>query len=103
VVKGRVDHKEGETKLIALEVAPFEATPERKEVTLRLDARKAPAGTIRELAELLKHFPGEAPVTATVETSSGPLRLEFGPDYRVRPEPDLFAEVKTLLGEAAIT
>jgi DNA polymerase III subunit alpha len=103
VIKGRVDHKEGETKLIALEVAPFEATPERKEVTLRLDARKAPAGTIRELAELLKHFPGEAPVTATVETSSGPLRLEFGPDYRVRPEPDLFAEVKTLLGEAAIT
>ncbi len=103
VVKGRVDHKEGETKLIALEVAPFEATPERKEVFLRLDARKAPAGTIRELAELLKHFPGEAPVTATVETSSGPLRLEFGPDYRVRPEPDLFAEVKTLLGEAAIT
>jgi DNA polymerase III subunit alpha len=103
VIKGRVDHKEGETKLIALEVAPFEATPERKEVLLRLDARKAPAGTIRELAELLKHFPGEAPVTATVETSTGPLRLEFGPDYRVRPEPDLFAEVKTLLGEAAIT
>src|ERR687891_506165 len=74
VLKGRVDHKEGETKLIAL-----------------------------ELAELLKHFPGEAPVTATVETSAGRLTLEFGPDYRVRPEPDLFAEVKTLLGEAAIT
>jgi DNA polymerase-3 subunit alpha len=103
VIKGRVDHKEGETKLIALEVAPFEATPERKEVLLRLDARKAPAGTIRELAELLKHFPGEAPVTATVVTSSGPLTLAFGPDYKVRPEPDLFAEVKTLLGEAAIT
>ena len=40
VVKGRVDHKqEGETKLIAIEVSPFEATPERREVRLKLDAR----------------------------------------------------------------
>ena len=39
VVKGRVDHKEGETKLIAIEVMPFEATPERKAVHLKLDAR----------------------------------------------------------------
>ena len=44
VVKGRVDHKEGETKLIALEIAEFEAAPERKQVRLKLDARKAPRG-----------------------------------------------------------
>jgi len=64
VVKGRIDHKEGETKLIAMEVAPFEATPERSEVRLKLDARKAPAGTIQELAALLREYPGEAPVVA---------------------------------------
>jgi len=103
VVKGRIDHKEGETKLIAMEVAPFEATPERSEVRLKLDARKAPAGTIQELAALLREYPGEAPVVAAIETSGGPLTLAFGPDYRVRPEPDLFAEVKSLLGEAAIS
>jgi DNA polymerase-3 subunit alpha len=103
ILKGRVDHKEGETKLIAMEVVPFEATPERSEVLLKLDARKAPAGTIRELAELLRGYPGETAVVAAIETSSGPLRLAFGPDYRVQPEPDLFAEVKSLLGEAAIS
>jgi DNA polymerase-3 subunit alpha len=103
IVKGRVDHKEGETKLIAIEVAPFEATPERTEVRLRLDARRAPAGTIRELASLLRDYPGEAPVVAAIETSSGPLTLAFGPDFRVRPEPDFFAEVKSLLGEAAVS
>ena len=33
VVKGRVDHKQaGETKLVAIEVTPFEAVPERREV-----------------------------------------------------------------------
>jgi DNA polymerase-3 subunit alpha len=103
VVKGRIDHKEGETKVIALEVAPFEATPERNEVRLKLDARRAPAGTIRELASLLQEYPGEAAVVAAIDTSGGPLTLAFGPDFRVRPEPDFFAEVKSLLGEAAIS
>ena len=37
-----------------------------------------------------------------LETSSGPKRLAFGPEYRVQPVADFFAEVKALLGEAAI-
>ncbi|MFN2539502.1 MAG: diguanylate cyclase, partial [Mycobacteriales bacterium] len=32
---------------------PFEATPERKEVRLKIDARKAPAGTLRELGHVV--------------------------------------------------
>jgi DNA polymerase-3 subunit alpha len=103
IVKGRIDHKEGETKLIAMEVAPFESMSERTEVRLKLDARKAPAGLVRDLATLLRDYPGEMSVVAAIETSSGPLMLAFGPEYRVRPEPDFFAEVKSLLGEAAIS
>jgi hypothetical protein len=34
--------------------------------------------------------------------SAGEKTLAFGPDYRVRPEPDFFAEAKALLGEAAV-
>jgi DNA polymerase-3 subunit alpha len=103
VLKGRVDHKEGETKLIAIEVVPFEATPDRSEICLKVDARKAPAGLVRDLAELLREYPGDAKVLAAIETSAGPVTLAFGPDYRVRPEPDFFAEVKSLLGEAAVS
>jgi DNA polymerase-3 subunit alpha len=102
IVKGRIDHKEGETKLIALEVAPFEASPEKREVRLRLDARKAPAGLLRELAELISQYPGEARVLVALETSQGPHTYEFGRRFAVRPEPDFFAEVKSLLGEAAV-
>jgi DNA polymerase III subunit alpha len=102
VLKGRVDHKEGETKLIAIEVAPFEATPDRAEVRLRLDARSSPAGTIRDLADVVKSFPGDAQVVLELETSMGPQTYEFGPGFRVRPEPDFYAEVKSLLGEAAV-
>jgi hypothetical protein len=32
----------------------------------------------------------------------GSKLLELGPNYRVQPVPDFFAEVKHLLGEAAI-
>jgi DNA polymerase-3 subunit alpha len=102
VVKARVDHKEGETKLIALEVSAFEATPDRREVRLRLDARVARAGIIRELAAVVRDFPGEAPVVVDLITSEGERVFQFGADYRVRPVPDFFAEVKSLLGEAAV-
>ena len=32
IVKGRIDRKEGETKLVAMEIAAFEAVPEKREV-----------------------------------------------------------------------
>jgi DNA polymerase-3 subunit alpha len=102
VVKARVDHKEGESKLIALEVTAFEAAPERREVRLKLDARRARAGIIRELAAVVRDFPGDAPVVVDLVTSEGPRTFQFGTDYRVKPEPDFFAEVKALLGEAAV-
>ena len=102
LVKGRVDHKDGEVKLVALDVAGFEAVRERPEVRLRVDARRAHAGVIRDLAEVVRGFPGESPVIVALDTSDGPRTLQFGPEYRVRPEPDFFAEVKALLGETAV-
>ena len=103
VVRGRIDQKgAGETKLVAMEITAFEATPERREVRLKVDARIAPAGIVRELASLVKDFPGEAPVYVDLVTSMGSKLLELGPNYRVRPVPDFFAEVKHLLGEAAV-
>ena len=102
VVKARIDHKEGETKLIALEVTPFEAVPERREVRLRLDARRARAGLVRDLAGLVREYPGDAPVVLALETSTGSRTLALGSDFRVAPVPDFFAEVKALLGEAAL-
>ncbi|MER3409864.1 MAG: DNA polymerase III subunit alpha [Thermoleophilia bacterium] len=103
VVKGRVDHKqEGETKLIALEVSPYEAVQDPGEVRLRVDARRARAGIVRELSQVVRDFPGQARVVLALETSQGERVLELGPSYRVRPEPDFFAEVRALLGEAAV-
>jgi DNA polymerase-3 subunit alpha len=103
VVKGRVDHKQqGETKLIAMEVTAFEAVAERRDVRFRIDATRARAGIIRELALLVKDFPGDSPVYVSLETSIGPKTLALGPGYRVRPDSDFLAEAKALLGEASV-
>jgi DNA polymerase-3 subunit alpha len=103
VIKGRVDHKQqGETKLIALEVTAFEAVPERTEIRFRLDARAARAGLIRDLAHLVKDYPGESPVYVALETSVGPKTLALGPAYRVAIGTDFITEARTLLGADAI-
>jgi DNA polymerase-3 subunit alpha len=102
IVKGRIDRKEGETKLVAMEIAAFEAVAEKREVWLKIDATKARAGTIRELAALIKDFPGESPVYADLITSHGKKVYAFGPQYKVKPAPDFYAEVKMLLGESAV-
>ena len=62
-------------------------------------------GEISDLADravVLRDFPGEAPVLVDLEMSDGARTLKFGPSYRVQPVPDFFAEVKALLGEAAV-
>ena len=102
IIKGRVDRKEGETKLVAIELAAFEAVSEKREVRLRIDATKARAGTIKELAALIKDFPGESPVYADLITSQGRKTYAFGPAYKVKPAPDFYAEVKMILGEASV-
>ncbi len=102
IVKGRIDRKEGETKMVALELAAFEAVAEKREVRLKIDATKASAGTLRELAALIKDFPGESPVYADLVTSQGKKVYAFGPQYKVAPAPDFYAEVKMLLGESAV-
>src|SRR4051794_6795678 len=102
IVKGRIDRKEGETKLVAMEISAFEAGPEKREVWLKIDATKAGAGTIRDLAALIKDFPGESPVYADLMTSHGKKVYAFGPQYKVKPAADFYAEVKMLLGESAV-
>jgi DNA polymerase-3 subunit alpha len=102
VVKGRVDHKEGETKLLAQDVQAFEAVAARREVRLRIDATQVPAGTIAQLRDLLRDFPGESPVYADCVTSQGKVIVAFGPKFRVEPAADFYAEVRALLGESAL-
>ena len=85
IVKGRVDHKEGETKLLASEITGFESAESTRTVRLRIDATKARAGIDRRprdpasrlprresRAGRLRHLAGaaRAPARARVSASS---------------------------------
>ncbi len=102
LIKGRVDHKDGEVKLIALEVSELEVSDQPGVVRLRVDAKLARADLVKELAHVVGDFPGESPVVLDLATRRGARTFELGPAYRVSPEADFFAEVKRLLGEASV-
>ena len=67
---------------------------------LKLNARGT-AQDRAQLATLVRDFRGVARLRRP-RHPLGPRLLELGPEYRVRPDPDFFAEVKHLLGEAAV-
>jgi len=112
IVRGRVDHKEqGETKLIAQEVEPFEPDPE--EVARAAEAAAAPpppkrltvhvspgvpASFLDELKDVVKSFPGDHELLVAV----GARRLSLGPDYRVSSDSACRAELGALHGSTRI-
>ena len=69
---------------------------------LKIDATKARAGTIQRARRADPDFPGESPVYADLMTSNGRKTYAFGPQYKVQPAPDFFAEVKMIFGESAV-
>ena len=54
-----------------------------------------------KFADLLRGLGVEPPMKVSITT--GQQTYAFGAQFRVRPEPDFYAEVKALLGDAAIS
>jgi DNA polymerase-3 subunit alpha len=108
LVNGRVDHKEqGETKLVANDVQPFEPSSEEvaraaaevpaEPVSLRLTLEVASgvaAGFLDDLKDLVRSFPGEHELMLMV----GERRLLLGTDFRVSATHACRAEIAALPG-----
>jgi DNA polymerase-3 subunit alpha len=105
IVRGRVDHKEqGETKLIAQDVEPFEPDPDEvaraaeaaappppKRLTLQVPPG-VPESFLDELKDVVRSFPGDHELQLAV----GERRLCLGPDYRVSADSACRAELGAL-------
>jgi DNA polymerase-3 subunit alpha len=115
IAKGRLDHREGgKTSFIVSEVARFEPD----ETTIAAARRRAKAPTepfklqlspadfepslIDELKTIFSSHPGECEVMLEMQTSTGPRKLRFGREFRVRPTAALRAEVHSLLNSRAL-
>jgi DNA polymerase-3 subunit alpha len=117
LVRGRVDHGDKGTSLIAQTVEPFAPSPEEVEaareaaarvpvgpqpLTVTLDAGRLPASVIEELKHVLGNHAGESEVVLDIRTSAGPRTLRLGESFRVAPTPSLRAELEHILGPAAV-
>src|SRR3954452_3539088 len=109
IVRGRVDHKEeGEVKLVAQEVEPFEPTEE--EVAAAAAEAAVAAPTVRrvtldvqpdvgetfldDLKDLCRTFPGDH----ELELRVGPRRLVLGDGYRISADAACRSELSSLAG-----
>jgi DNA polymerase-3 subunit alpha len=106
LVSGRVDQKgEGETKVVAQTVRPFEPEPggEEDRLLLRVDAGRVAADHLETLKQILADHRGDASVVLEMSTNEGPVRLRFGDGYRVdASDRSLMASLKSLFGERCV-
>ncbi|MEA2249120.1 MAG: polymerase subunit alpha [Solirubrobacteraceae bacterium] len=117
LVRGRVDHGDKGTSLVAQTVDPFRPSAEEIEAArdaaarapvgpqpllVTLDAGSLPASIIDELKHVFGNHAGESEVVLDIQTSGGPRTLRLGAGYRVAPTPSLRAELQNILGPAAL-
>ena len=102
-VKGRLERRnEGESSLIAIEVAAVQRRQRVPPPAITIDARRVRAGVIDDLRRVLADFPGQVPVVLHMVRGDEKARLRVGDGLRVAPVAGLYAELKALLGESCI-
>jgi DNA polymerase-3 subunit alpha len=102
LVKGRVDIKEDNIKVIAQEIMGLSAD-ERVEPALyiQLSAENFKRELVDRLKTVLGTYPGESSVYIRVKDKDKTTTFRLGSQYRVATENGLFAELKELLGPRA--
>lgn len=109
-IKGKIDKKEDELKMIALEIAEInqvQDNPEPQEIIpsalmIRLNPSQCHQDVIKRLKEILKDNPGQTPVMMELAENDSITKLKIGPDLHVSNNSRLIAELKELLGQAAV-
>jgi DNA polymerase-3 subunit alpha len=100
VVKARVDGRDDQPKLIAMDIEPFEPmSGEAFPLRLKVAAAALSEALIEELKRLLAEHPGDSPVLLHLGDKQV---LRLPPAWTVDVAPALLAELRVLLGPTAI-
>jgi DNA polymerase-3 subunit alpha len=112
-VRGRVDHKDGEIKLVAQEVTPFEPTEEELaaavgspfaadpiRVVIDADTAEHPsvAAFVREIQGVVGLHKGPLPLEIVVRHGEDEVALECSDEHRVSRSHALVAELEGIDG-----
>ncbi|MCL5291306.1 MAG: DNA polymerase III subunit alpha [Actinobacteria bacterium] len=105
-VKGRLDRKEDESKLIAQELVALDEAgkpgPRASKLYLTIDSSRFEKQVLDELKSVIGNYPGETPVVMRVRDGDQLVTLSLGGGRRVGTGNGIFAELKALLGEDGV-
>ncbi|GGK25951.1 DNA-directed DNA polymerase [Pilimelia terevasa] len=104
VVKGRVDRRDDQPRLMAMDLSVPEITAvdEVRPLVLNLPTPRCTPPTVDRLREVLVSHPGNAEVHVRLTQGSRVRLLRLNP-HRVAPTTALKADLKALLGPSAVT
>jgi DNA polymerase III subunit alpha len=104
LVRGRLDKREDVPRIIAMEVQiPDVSVQPRGPVQITLPAPRCTPLVVERLKEVLSTHPGTTEVRLQVMAGEKATVLRLGDRFRVTPTSALMADLKALLGPAAIT
>ncbi|MDG4765354.1 DNA polymerase III subunit alpha [Solwaraspora sp. WMMD406] len=103
VVKGRVDRRDDQPRLMAMDLSVPEITAadEIKPIVITLPPARCTPPLVEGLRDVLTSHPGSAEVHVKLVNGSRATLLRLGP-HRVAPTTALMADLKALLGPAAV-
>ncbi len=103
VVKAKVDRREDVAKLVVMDVTrPELAESPRGPVVIRLDAPRCTEPVVDQLKEVLGCHPGRTEVQLHLVSGERTTVLRLDEGLRVAPTASLMADLKQLLGPAAV-
>jgi DNA polymerase-3 subunit alpha len=99
-VKGRLDRRDEQAKLVAVEIRRPELVldDDGPPVRLRVPASRLTESFLAEIKRVLEAHPGESPVLLHVEDGRRTTVLRLGPAFGVSAGNGLHAELRILLG-----
>ena len=102
-VKGKVDLRDEAPKIVALEVWRPNLEAGGDPLVLSIPAESCTPALVEKLKEVLASHPGLTPVHLRLVSGEKSKLLRLPDDYRVERRNGLYAELKTLLGSAALS
>jgi DNA polymerase-3 subunit alpha len=103
VVKGRIDQRDDQVKIVAMEIQrPELVLDSGPPVRIKVRVGGLSDSKMERLQALLADHPGDSPVFVHLESPEKTTVLRLGDDHLVDPGNGLFAELRVLLGADCI-
>lgn len=103
-IKGRLDKKEDEIKVIALEIGELVSENELREISLQIDfePKDIEEGKHITVKELVSNKPGATPVVLQLLTEEGPSLLKMDGGVSLTVGDGLMQEIKSIVGDGKV-